>query len=338
MNAAPRYQPGLHRYALALAASTLLLLFVGGLVTSTGSGLSVPDWPLSFGQVFPAMRGGVLFEHGHRMVATAVGLLTIGLALWLHRAEERAWLRRLGLAAVGLVILQGVLGGLTVLLRLPTAVSVAHAGTAELFFCLTTAIAVFTSRGWIEAGDPAADQAADPAARVAQRAAPEAVRTAQGVARLALVTVIVVYGQILLGALVRHSGAGLAIPDFPLAYGRLVPPFASPLVAIHFAHRVGALVTTGFILATVVRVLRTHGERPALRRPALLLVALVGWQIFLGAVTVWSHKAVIPTTLHLASGALILATSVVLALRTQRLTGSSARSASRPAVAEPAAV
>jgi cytochrome c oxidase assembly protein subunit 15 len=332
VNVAPRYQAGLHRYAVAVAASTLLLLFVGGLVTSTGSGLSVPDWPLSFGQVFPAMRGGVLFEHGHRMVATAVGLLTIGLAVWLQRTEDRAWLRRLGLAAVGLVILQGVLGGLTVLLRLPTAVSVAHAGTAELFFCLTTAIAVFTSSGWIEAEDPTRASAAG----AADRSAHTGNGSAQGAARLALVTAVVVYGQILLGALVRHSGAGLAIPDFPLAYGRLIPPFASPLVAFHFAHRVGALVTTGFIAATVVRVLRAHGANPALRRPALLLMALVSWQIYLGAVTVWSHKAVVPTTLHLASGALILATTVVLALRAQRVAGSAAEAGSRPLVAEPA--
>ena len=295
-----------------MAGSTLLLLFVGGLVTSTGSGLSVPDWPLSFGQLMPALRGGVLFEHGHRMVATAVGLLTIGLAVWLQRAEPRLWLRRLGLAAVGLVVLQGALGGLTVLLRLPTAVSVAHAGTAELFFCLTTAIAVFTSRDWIEPPEPGLD------------------RSPRGAATLALATAVVVYGQILLGALVRHSGAGLAIPDFPLAYGRLVPPFASPLVAIHFAHRVGALVATGCIALTVFR-------GPALGRPALLLIVLVAWQIFLGALTVWSRKAVIPTTLHLASGALILATTVVLALRTQRLARPAQRSVARPELTQPAA-
>jgi cytochrome c oxidase assembly protein subunit 15 len=318
VNAPPRYQAGLHRYALAVAGSTLLLLFVGGLVTSTGSGLSVPDWPLSFGQVFPALRGGVLFEHGHRMLATAVGLLTIGLAVWLHRCEPRPWLRRLGLAAVALVVLQGTLGGLTVLLRLPTAVSVAHAGMAELFFCLTTGISVFTSRGWIESPEPGLGP------------------STQGVAGLTLATVVVVYGQILLGALVRHSGAGLAIPDFPLAYGRLVPPLDSPLVALHFAHRVGALITTGFIAATVWRVLRVAGAAPALRRPALLLVVLVAWQVFLGALTVWSRKAVVPTTLHLASGALILATTVVLALRAQRLIGA-APAAARPPLAQPLA-
>jgi heme a synthase len=321
VNAAPRYQAGLHRYAVAVAGSTLLLLFVGGLVTSTGSGLSVPDWPLSFGKLMPTMRGGVLFEHGHRMVASTVGLLTIGLAVWLRWSEPRPWVRGLGLAAVGLVVLQGALGGLTVLLRLPTAVSVAHAGTAELFFCLTTAITVFTSRDWIEGPEPGGGH------------------PARGVATLALVTAVVVYGQILLGALVRHSGAGLAIPDFPLAYGRLVPPFTSTLVAVHFAHRVGALVATGFIGATVFLVLRVEGAAPALRRPALLLIVLVAWQIFLGALTVWSRKAVIPTTLHLASGALILATTVVLALRMQREAAGATdgASSSATALARPAA-
>ncbi len=301
MTGAPRYQAGLHRYAVLVACSTLALIFAGGLVTSTGSGLSVPDWPLSFGKLMPEMRGGVLFEHGHRMIATTVGVLTIGLVVFLRYRDSRPWVRRLGYAALGLVVLQGALGGLTVLLQLPLAVSVAHAGTAELCFGLATAIALFTSRGWLEADGGVADGGAPP------------LRT------LALATVVVVYAQILLGALVRHSGAGLAIPDFPLSYGRLVPPLGSLLVAYHFAHRVGALVASAFILWTVVRVLRDHAAVTPLRRPALALVALLALQVYLGALTVWSRKAVMPTTLHLLSGALIFATTIVLALRAQRL-------------------
>ncbi len=296
-----RYQAGLHRYALAVAASTLALVFAGGLVTSTGSGLSVPDWPLSFGQVMPVMRGGVFFEHGHRMIATTVGLLTIGLTAWLLRREPRGWVRRLGVAALALVVLQGLLGGLTVLLKLPIGASVAHAGTAELFLCVTMTIALVTSRGWIEAA-PAGPDAGAPSTRT-----------------LAAGAAAVVYGQILLGALVRHSGAGLAIPDFPLAYGRLVPPFGSPLVAYHFAHRAGALVTAIVLVWLAARVLRAHGGEAALRRPALLLVVLLALQILLGALTVWSRKAVVPTTLHLLTGASILVTTVVLALRARRL-------------------
>ena len=118
---------GLHRFAVATAVATLFLIFAGGLVTSTESGLSVPDWPLSYGRLMPPMVGGVFYEHGHRMVATAVGILTILLAVWLSRREPRAWVRRLGYAALAAVVAQGVLGGLTVLFLLPMAVSVAHA-------------------------------------------------------------------------------------------------------------------------------------------------------------------------------------------------------------------
>ena len=320
MSGAARYQPALHRYALAVAAATLVLVFAGGLVTSTGSGLSVPDWPLSFGRVMPLMRGGVLFEHGHRMIATTVGLLTVGLAVWLLRRETRVWVRRLCVAALGLVVLQGILGGLTVLLKLPLAVSVAHAGTAELFLCLTASIAAVTARGWIEAPAPLPD-----------RGAPSLRALATGAAA-------VVYGQILLGALVRHSGAGLAIPDFPLAFGRLVPPLGSRLVAYHFAHRVGAVVTAACLAWLVVRVMRDQGAVAALRRPALLLVVLFAFQVFLGALTVWSRRAVIPTTLHLLTGALILATTVVLALRTRRLLArAGVRAPAAPALVESAA-
>src|SRR5438552_357528 len=133
---------GIHRLAVATAASTFVLLFVGGLVTSTGSALAVPDWPLSFGQVFPPMVGGVLFEHGHRLVATLVGCLTLVLALWIAIAEPRPAVRASGLVALFAVVLQGVLGGVTVLYKLPLAVSVTHACLAQTFFCLTVALAL----------------------------------------------------------------------------------------------------------------------------------------------------------------------------------------------------
>jgi cytochrome c oxidase assembly protein subunit 15 len=317
-----RYQAGLHRYAVLVACCTAALVFAGGLVTSTGSGLSVPDWPLSFGQVMPVMRGGVLFEHGHRMIATTVGILTIGLMAWLLRRETRGWVRRLGVAALGLVVLQGILGGLTVLLKLPPIVSVAHAGTAQLFLCLSAAIALVTSRGWIEAPAPGADPGTP------------SLRT------LSALTAAVVYGQILLGALVRHSGAGLAIPDFPLAFGRLVPPLDSPLVVYAFAHRVGAVAAAACIVWLAVRLLDEGASLPALRRPALLLVALLALQILLGALTIWSRRAVVPTTLHLLSGALILVTTVVVALWTRRLLaapGAPAQTPSRAALAGSAA-
>src|SRR5262249_19350265 len=151
----------LHRFSIFVAACTVLLLLAGSLVTSTASGLSVPDWPTTYGWnmfTFPPSKwvGGIFYEHGHRLIASSVGVLTIVLAAWLWFAGPRRWMKRLGVAALGAVILQGVLGGLTVLFFLPTAISSAHAGLAEIFFCLTIAIALFTSRGWLR-GDDAVD-------------------------------------------------------------------------------------------------------------------------------------------------------------------------------------
>src|SRR5262245_20809055 len=144
----------LHRYAKFVSAATVLLIVAGGLVTSTGSGLAVPDWPTSYGWnmfTFPMkhMVGGIFYEHGHRLIASGVGFLTIALALWIWKVEPPRWIRALALPALGAVCLQGLLGGITVLYFLPTAVSTAHAGLAQIFFCITIAIALFTSRGWI---------------------------------------------------------------------------------------------------------------------------------------------------------------------------------------------
>ncbi|TMA82892.1 MAG: hypothetical protein E6J77_15145, partial [Deltaproteobacteria bacterium] len=207
----PRSGSGLHRLAVATAGATLVLLFLGGLVTSTGSGLAVPDWPLSFGQVFPPMVGGVLFEHGHRLAATAVGCLTVVLALWTVVGDARASVRALGLLALLAVVLQGLLGGITVLYKLPLAVSVTHACLAQTFFCLTVTLALVTSPAW---------------------SAPRPRRSPAALAVLAGFTTAAVFGQLVLGALMRHMHAGLAIPDFPLAFGRLVPPLVTPYIAV----------------------------------------------------------------------------------------------------------
>src|SRR5687767_13201790 len=152
-----RFDPWRHRFAVGTVAATLVLIFIGGLVTSTGSGLSVPDWPLSYGMLMPPMVGGVFYEHGHRMAATAVGFLTLVLAIWTARRETRPGVRRLAWGALGAVIAQGVLGGLTVIYLLPTPISVAHACLAQLFFCTLVAIATVTSREWIAAETPAED-------------------------------------------------------------------------------------------------------------------------------------------------------------------------------------
>src|SRR6188768_131142 len=189
----------LHLFALLVAASTAVLIFAGGMVTSTGSGLAVPDWPNTYGWfmwTFPIQHwvGGIFYEHTHRLIASTVGLLIVILAAWLWRAEPRRWVRRLGYLALAAVITQGVLGGLTVLYYLPDPISIAHASLAQIVFCLTTAIALFTSRGWRQGlSTPAPDD---------------------GVLRkLTVATTAWIYVQILIGATMRHTDAGLAIPD-----------------------------------------------------------------------------------------------------------------------------
>jgi heme a synthase len=292
---------GLHRFAVLTAGATFVLLFAGGLVTSTGSGLAVPDWPLAFGQFFPEMVGGVLFEHGHRLVASVVGLLTLVLAGWVVLRDTRPAVRLLGLSALAAVILQGVLGGITVLYKLPLAVSVTHACLAQIFFGLTITLAVVTGSTWTSG---------------------RTVGTDTGRPSLALLaggTLALVFVQILLGALTRHMKAGLAIPDFPLAFGQIVPPLVTPHITVHFAHRVGALLVATAVFTLLVRVERRHGDAPALRRPARLAAALVVLQVLLGGLTIWTARAVVPTTTHLVVGAAISASCLVLALRAHRL-------------------
>jgi cytochrome c oxidase assembly protein subunit 15 len=294
----------LHRYALFVSAATVLLIVAGGLVTSTGSGLAVPDWPTSYGWnmfTFPMkhMVGGIFYEHGHRLIASGVGFLTILLALWLWSAESRRWMRILGLVALGSVCVQGLLGGITVMYFLPTAVSTAHAGLAQIFFCLTVAIALFTSRGW---NDPRQDLVDDRSLRL-----------------VAASTTALIYLQILVGATMRHSEAGLAIPDFPLVFGGLLPPEWTSPIAIHFAHRVGALVVTLAIAATAGHVWYHHPRHRPVLVPAILLVALLFMQITLGAFVIWSEKNVAVNTAHVVVGALTLATSLVLTLRCYRV-------------------
>jgi len=290
-----RPKVGLHRFAILNAGATFCLIFVGGLVTSTGSALAVPDWPLSFGKFFPKLEGGVLYEHGHRMFAGAVTILTLTLMVGM--------VRNLAIAAFGLILLQAVLGGLTVLLRLPLAIAVAHAATAQAFFCVTVALALFSNPTWDGLAPPWGAHPRPP------------------IAPLACATTAAIYAQILVGAVMRHMGAGLAIPDFPLAFGQIFPRLEYAPQIINFAHRVGALVVLALIVPTAARVLRLYGDQPLLRRPALMLVLLFAAQVCLGALTILSGRAVLPTTAHVAVGAAVLACSLVLALRSIKLSG-----------------
>ena len=236
-----------HGLALVAAAVTLVLILFGGLVTNTGAALAVPDWPTTFGHnmfLFPwaEMVGGIFYEHSHRLIASTVGFLILVLAFWLWRVEPRRWVRRLGFIALGAVVTQGVLGGITVLWYLPDPISIAHASLAEIVFCLTATIALVTSPGWKRAyaGRPYDDRRLQ---------------------RIALATLATVYVQIVVGATMRHTDAGVAIPDFPWMFGHLVPDHWDPKIAIHFAHRVGAVIASVLILATTGHVFYHHRRR-----------------------------------------------------------------------------
>jgi cytochrome c oxidase assembly protein subunit 15 len=293
----------LRLYTKFVALSTAVLIFAGGLVTSTGSGLSVPDWPNTYGWfmfTFPLekMVGGIRYEHSHRLIASTVGFLILVLAFWLWRAEPRRWVRRLGYVALAAVITQGILGGITVLWYLPDPISIAHAGLAQIVFCLTAAIALFSSRSWARAASQSPDDSM--------------------LRRLTIVTTSWIYVQILLGAIMRHTDAGLAIPDFPLAFGHLIPPHWDPKIAIHFAHRVGALIATVAIVGTAAHVFYHHRRSSELTRPSALLLVLLALQITLGAYTVLTARHYIVNSLHVLTGASVLVTSLVVALRAHR--------------------
>ena len=306
----------IHRFAVFTACATFLLVIAGGVVTSTGSGLSVPDWPLSYGTLMPPMVGGIMYEHGHRMIATVVGFLTCLLAVWLWRKDNRLWVRYLALIAVGAVILQGVLGGLTVLFLLPTPVSVAHATLAQSFFTLTIVLALVTSPAW--QWEPIVELPGIGPTR-----------------RLTAILSVCIFVQLILGSWMRHSQAGLAIPDIPFAYGHLLPPINSgelasinairegmhlPIVSlgqiwVHYAHRVWAIVVAVVVFMTAIYILRTFKEDRRLREPALILVVLVLVQLLLGLFTVSTGKDAFVATCHVSVGALLLATSVGLSVR-----------------------
>ncbi len=304
------YNKWLHRYTILLVGATFLLIFIGGLVTSTDSGLSVPDWPTTYGHFmfsYPIskMVGGILYEHGHRMVASIVGLLTVVLVIWLWLKEPRRWVRWFGVGALLAVIIQGILGGITVLLKLPTAVSVAHGTIAQTFFCMTIGLAVFTSKSWQEVQGPVVDTGKP------------------SLPALSVVLTALVFVQLILGAIMRHMGAGLAIPDFPLSWGRLIPPLVNNQIIINFMHRLGAFLVSVAVFWTYIRISKSFKEQTLLFKSAAILLLALIVQIVLAAITVWSKMAVIPTTAHVANGALILGLSFYLTLQIMKRVESS---------------
>jgi heme a synthase len=289
---APRPHLWLHRFALLTTLATFPLLFVGGLVTSTGSALAVPDWPTTFGHnmfLYPlsGMVGGILYEHSHRLLGAVVGFLTILLTLWLWLKEPRLWLRWLGTLALAAVILQGILGGLRVVLLAHT-LAIVHACLAQAFFALMVGITFFTAHTGPDSSG------AFPAASLSR------------LRRLCLVTTGVIYLQVASGAIVRHTGARLD------------------------AHLALAALVAFLVIALNTYIWRHHCEEDAVVRPVMLLSGLLLVQLGLGlgsylakytpmAVVAEPSLRVSLTTTHLAVGSLLLATALVLTLRTYRL-------------------
>jgi cytochrome c oxidase assembly protein subunit 15 len=383
----------LHRFAVLTAIATLGLVGVGGLVTSHGAGMAVPDWPNTYGYnmfFFPVSQwvGGIFYEHTHRLAASGIGLLTFVLALWLYgrsarpvmrwgglillllgtgtalaaprrwadgsvavlvgltsfgaswfwpRCEPSAkWLRRCGLAALVAVVLQGVLGGLRVVLY-KDAIGIFHATLAQLFFVLTCAIALFTSRWW-----------QTPPAR------PPSTINYQ-LSTLFLLTTALILGQLTLGAAMRHQHAGLAIPDFPLAYGRLWPamdaasvahynqqrmeitavnPITAFQIGLQMIHRFLALSILGAVAFAAWSARRTLGGGNLLSRLALVWLGFILSQALLGAATIWSNKAADIATAHVLVGALVLAVGAMMSIISYREQAFDRRVAASPAAAE----
>ena len=278
----------LHRFSVLLAICTLLLVAAGASVTSKEAGLSVPDWPLSYGKVMPPMQGGVLFEHGHRMIATTVGFLTVVFAIWVWRVDKRAWMRWLSLIAVAAVILQGVLGGLTVLFLLPKFVSIGHACLAQLFFSTTVAMAVFTSRSWLESPTKFVEDSGWPSLRSLVFSVP-----------------ILILVQLALGAAFRHKATGV-IPHIVgamvvTAVILIVSIFVLTQAAAHAALRQSALALLFIVFVQVFLGIAAYMARLAIANALETPLPMV---LF--------------TVAHVAVGALTLAASVVLAIHVSR--------------------
>ena len=283
------YNPWHHRIAVFIAFLTFIVIVAGALVTSEDAGLSVPDWPTSYGHILrlPPWVGGIVYEHSHRMIASVTGILTIVIAFWTLFADCRRWMKYLGFAALGTIILQGVLGGVTVLNFLPPAVSTAHAAVGQTFFCIAVAIAVFTGRKWVESTPPALADNGHPKVLI-----------------LCLYSIGLLYLQLVLGGMFRHHGMNW------------------------WPHVINA-VSVAFILTwTGVRALIEFPRVEAIRRPAaltlfiLMVQLLLGFAAFLtrvaGAGPQANNPMVISTVAHTAVGALLLATVAVLTIQVWR--------------------
>jgi cytochrome c oxidase assembly protein subunit 15 len=326
------YNKWVHRFSVFTALNTFILIFIGGLVTSTGSGLAVPDWPTTYGEnmfTYPIDKwiGGIKYEHGHRLFASFVGLLTMVQAIWIGVKEQRRWVRNAGFVALAMVSIQGILGGITVLMLLPTSVSVAHGMTAQLFFSLVSVIALVTSRWWLSSTSEFNFSAMKSMV----------ILTAASAAAVLL--------QLMFGAILRHTYSGLAIPDFPLAYGQIFPslsaesmeaynaellrlgikwtgdtPIKAYQIVIHSVHRFWAYGVVILLAYTGYKLHSTPAMPHWVSRNGRLLMVIVVIQFLLGVFTVVTRKEILITTAHVACGAATLVICVVTLVQLLRIT------------------
>lgn len=313
--------------AVFTAVATWFLIGVGGVVTSKGVGMAVPDWPTTYGYnmfLFPFSKwiGGIFWEHSHRLVASGVGFLTTILAIWLWLKEERAWLRWLGVTAWFVVVIQGILGGLRVTLY-KDELGIFHAGLAQTFLCLVMAISVFLSRWW---------QSLD------LKRAGASLNSILRIKPWIVGTTILIFAQLMLGATMRHQHAGLAVPDFPLAYGKIWPDtddaslerynqsradfHANHLTAahihVHMAHRFAAYALLALVIICFVKT-RREQVGPRLRKLTGVWLGFILLQAVLGVITVLKNKPADIATAHVVVGAASLALGVLMSMMLIRL-------------------
>ena len=338
----------LHRFACVLALTTLTLVALGGVVTTKGVGMAVPDWPTTYGEnmfLFPPSKwvGGIFYEHTHRLLASWVGMLTIVLTVWLWLKESRRWLRWLGVVALVGVVLQGVLGGMRVIFDehgLGTEFGIFHAALAQLYFLLICSIAFFTSRWWGR-GEVRELTAAN----------------ALAVRRWFAVTCVLILVQLIFGATMRHQHAGLAVPDFPLAYGKVWPatdaasvqfynahrmeaageqPITAPHIVVHMLHRFTGVVLLFAIIGCAVVAWKRSAAGSLLRKVSLFWVGLALVQVTLGILSILFQRKADVTTAHVALGALTFATGWMLVLIASRFVAQTASVTARDAALSPA--
>jgi cytochrome c oxidase assembly protein subunit 15 len=316
----------LNRFAWLTCIATLFLICSGGMVTSKGVGLAVPDWPTTFGYnmfLFPVSKwvGGIFFEHTHRLIASTVGFMTIILAVWLRISEDRRWVHRLGYFALAAVILQGVLGGLRVTM-LKDEIGIFHACLAQAFLGLLVVIALATTKLWQTISNEGIDFA---------KLAP--------IKSIAVFTTVLIYLQLALGATMRHQHRDLAILDFPTAYHQWIPDTNAAAIAninawrdtqalsdvtafqiwLQMTHRFLAAVIAVAVIAFCLRVWRDARRIASLRRLSICWVAFLLGQVTLGAWTIWSNKAADIATAHVAMGATMLSFGVSICAILRRI-------------------